>query len=60
MDNIILGVNISHDTSIALVDETTGEVLDVYEEERCRRSKYWDPNKNTGVDKDQHHLHLLP
>ena len=59
MDNIILGVNISHDTSIALVDETTGEVLDVYEEERCRRSKYWDPHKNTGVDKDKHHLQSI-
>jgi predicted NodU family carbamoyl transferase len=40
----ILGINISHDTSVALVDEQTGEVLDVYEEERAIRNKYYDPN----------------
>ena len=40
----ILGINISHDTSIALVDEQTGEVLDVFEEERAIRNKYYDPN----------------
>lgn len=40
----ILGINISHDTSVALVDEKTGEVLDVFEEERAIRNKYYDPN----------------
>jgi len=40
----ILGINISHDTSVALVDEQTGEVLDVFEEERAIRNKYYDPN----------------
>jgi predicted NodU family carbamoyl transferase len=40
----ILGINISHDTSVALVDEKTGEVLDVYEEERAIRNKYYNPH----------------
>jgi predicted NodU family carbamoyl transferase len=40
----ILGINISHDTSVALVDEQTGEVLDVYEEERAIRNKYYNPH----------------
>jgi hypothetical protein len=43
----ILGINISHDTSVALVDEQTGEVLEVYEEERAIRSKYWNPSPDT-------------
>ena len=43
----ILGINISHDTSVALVDEKTGEVLDVYEEERAIRKKYWSPSPDT-------------
>ena len=39
MDKVktILGVNISHDTSVAVVED--GEVKHVYEEERSRRSK---------------------
>ena len=43
----ILGINISHDTSVALVDEQTGEVLEVYEEERAIRSKYYHPTPDT-------------
>ena len=43
----ILGINISHDTSVALVDEYTGTVLDVYEEERAIRTKYWSPSPDT-------------
>ena len=43
----ILGINISHDTSVALVDEQTGEVLDVFEEERAIRKKYWSPTPDT-------------
>ena len=39
----ILGINISHDTSVAVVDN--GEVTQVHEEDRVRRSKYWDPQK---------------
>ena len=39
----IIGVNISHDTSVSeLVD---GRILNLYEEERCVREKYYDPNK---------------
>ena len=43
MDKVktILGVNISHDTSVAVVED--GEVKHVYEEERSRRTKYWSP-----------------
>lgn len=44
LENTILGINISHDTSIALVNN--GELVDVWEEERCRRSKYWAPNES--------------
>jgi len=38
----ILGINISHDASIAIVED--GKVTDVFEEERCRRVKYWAPH----------------
>jgi predicted NodU family carbamoyl transferase len=41
IENTILGINISHDTSIAVVKD--GVLVDVFEEERCRRSKYWAP-----------------
>lgn len=41
LENTILGINISHDTSIAVVKD--GVLVDVFEEERCRRSKYWGP-----------------
>ena len=37
----ILGVNISHDTSLSVIED--GEVKNVYEEERVRREKYWSP-----------------
>lgn len=41
IENTILGINISHDTSIAVVKD--GVLVDVFEEERCRRAKYWAP-----------------
>ena len=47
IENTILGINISHDTSIAVVKD--GVLVDVFEEERCRRSKYWSP-KGGGDD----------
>tara|TARA_B100000809_G_scaffold204856_1_gene206379 strand:- start:1892 stop:3082 length:1191 start_codon:yes stop_codon:yes gene_type:complete len=37
----VLGVNTSHDTSVAVLED--GVVVDVFEEERSRRSKYWSP-----------------
>ena len=37
----ILGVNISHDSTVCELQD--GEVLNLYEEERCRREKYWSP-----------------
>ena len=43
VNNTILGINISHDTSIAVVKN--GVLEDVFEEERCRRSKYWAPHE---------------
>ena len=39
--NTILAINISHDTSVAVI--TDGVVVDVFEEERSRRSKYYAP-----------------
>ena len=36
---IIYGVNTSHDTSLAIIDD--GVVVDVFEEERSRREKYF-------------------
>ena len=44
LNNTILGVNISHDTSIAVVKN--GVLVDVFEEERCRRKKYWSPKED--------------
>ena len=43
MDKVktILGVNISHDTSCAVLED--GEIKHVYEEERSRRAKWWSP-----------------
>ena len=41
----ILGVNISHDTSCAVIED--GEVVSVYEEERSRRSKWWSPTDDS-------------
>ena len=38
----ILGINTSHDTAVAVLID--GEVEDVFEEERSRRSKYWSPH----------------
>ena len=38
----VLGVNTSHDTSVAVIED--GEVKHVYEEERSRRSKWWSPS----------------
>ena len=38
---IILGINTSHDTSVAVLED--GVLIDVFEEERSRRSKYWSP-----------------
>ena len=42
IENTILAINISHDTSIAIIKN--GEVVDVFEEERSRRSKYYAPD----------------
>jgi len=41
IENTILAINISHDTSIAIIKN--GEVVDIFEEERSRRSKYYAP-----------------
>ena len=37
----ILGINTSHDASVCLVED--GEVKAVYEEDRCRRQKWYCP-----------------
>lgn len=44
----ILGVNISHDTSVCLLED--GEVKNVWEEERIRRDKYWYPSKDVNYN----------
>lgn len=44
----ILGINISHDTSVAGV--TDGHIDFVHDEARFRRAKYWDPGKMTEDD----------
>ena len=44
----IYGVNISHDTSLAVIED--GVVTQVYEEERSRREKYFDFSKETDGD----------
>lgn len=45
----IMGVNISHDTSVSVVED--GEVKHVWEEERVRREKYWSPGSSVPHDK---------
>lgn len=42
---VILGVNTSHDTAVAVIED--GVVKHVYEEERSRRSKYWSPSEDS-------------
>ena len=44
----ILGVNISHDTSLSVIED--GEVKNVWEEERVRREKYWSPGQDVAND----------
>ena len=44
----ILGVNISHDTSLSVIED--GEVKNVWEEERVRRTKYWSPGMDVAHD----------
>ena len=39
----IVGVNISHDTSVAEVEN--GKLISCHDEARFRRHKYWDPDK---------------
>lgn len=43
----VIGINISHDTSIAEVEN--GEVKYCHDEARFRRHKFWDPDKLDGV-----------
>ena len=45
---IILGINTSHDTSVAVLED--GVLIDVFEEERSRRSKYWRPVEDHPYD----------
>ena len=45
---IILGINTSHDTSVAVLED--GVLIDVFEEERSRRSKYWSPVEDHPYD----------
>ena len=47
----ILGVNISHDTSVAVVED--GEVVSVYEEERSRRTKWWSPVEDSANEYEE-------
>lgn len=53
----VLGVNTSHDTSVAVISD--GEVKAVYEEERSRRSKYWSPVEDSNGDTPYDELGLL-
>ena len=46
---MILGINTSHDTSVAGVDEQ-GNVKFCHDEARFRRQKYWDPSQFTQHD----------
>ena len=55
--DIVLGVNTSHDTSVAVISD--GEVKAVYEEERSRRSKYWSPVEDSNGDTPYDELGLL-
>lgn len=54
---VIIGVNTSHDTAVAVVED--GVVKHVYEEERSRRSKYWSPSEDNGGEKPYAELGLL-
>ena len=45
---IILGINTSHDTSVAVLED--GVLIDVFEEERSRRSKFWSPVEDHPYD----------
>ena len=49
----VLGINTSHDTAVAVVED--GVLVDVFEEERSRRSKYWSP----ADEQDREHFGLL-
>ena len=44
----IVGINHSHDTSVAVVVD--GQVQSVFEEERSRRAKYWTPSDDYHED----------
>jgi predicted NodU family carbamoyl transferase len=54
---VILGVNTSHDTAVAVVED--GIVKHVYEEERSRRSKYWSPSEDNNGDEPYEELGLV-
>ncbi len=47
----IIGVNISHDTSLAQI--TDGEIDFICDEARFRRSKYWSPQSTGAINRDQ-------
>ena len=49
----VLGLNTSHDTAVEVVED--GVLVDVFEEERSRRSKYWSP----ADEQDREHFGLL-
>ena len=53
----VLGVNTSHDTSVAVIED--GEVKHVYEEERSRRAKYWSPNEDNDDSGEYRELGLV-
>ena len=53
----VLGVNTSHDTAVAVIED--GEVKHVYEEERSRRSKYWSPAEDANGEQPYDELGLL-
>lgn len=54
---VILGVNTSHDTAVAVVED--GKVKHVYEEERSRRAKYWSPNEDNDDSGEYRELGLV-
>ena len=54
---VILGVNTSHDTAVAVIED--GKVKHVYEEERSRRSKYWSPSEDNGGNEAYEELGLV-
>ena len=47
----IIGINSSHDTSLCIMED--GEVVELFEEERERREKYYSPTL------DAPHLHVI-